>query len=95
VFTELFGKGSVQSRQCEEDLLNHDSNKIREEANKYVAFLRANNEKPTSRFCKLGKDCSTVDDMAQIQRPGGGVFEKEEDRAEHVRSFYVNLYKKR
>jgi len=71
VFTELFGKGSTQSRQCE-NLLNHDSNKVREEANKYVSFLRANNEKPTSRFCKLGKDCSTVDDIAQIQKPGGG-----------------------
>jgi hypothetical protein len=68
---------------------------VREEANKYVTFLRANNEKPTSRFCKLGKDCSTVDDIAQIQKPGGGVFENDADRAEHVRSFYVNLYKKK
>jgi hypothetical protein len=35
-------------------------------------FLRANNEKPTRKFCKLGKECSTVDDLAQIEKPGGG-----------------------
>ncbi len=85
----------VVCRQCEEDLLSYDSNKVREDANKYIAFLKANNEKPTSKFCKLGKDCNTVDDIAQIQKPGGGIFESEEDRAEHVRSFYVNLYKKK
>ncbi len=95
VFTELFGTGSEQSKQCEEDLLTYDSNMIREEANKYMAFLKANNEKLTSKFCKLGRDCNTVDDIAQIQRPGGGAFNTDEERAEHVRKFYVNLYKKK
>ncbi len=94
-FTEIFGKDSAQSKQCEEDLLTFDSNMIREETNKYVKFLQANNEKPTRKFCRLGKSCSTVDDIAQIEKPGGGPFSKDEDRAEHVRSFYVNLYKKK
>jgi exonuclease III len=95
VYTELFGRGSEQSKQCEEDLLTYDSNRVREDTNKYMLFLKANNEKPTSKFCKLGRDCNTVDDIAQIQKPGGGIFETEEERAEHVRSFYVNLYKKK
>ena len=54
------------------DLLDYDSNNVREETSKYVNFLKANNEKPTRKFCRLGKDCSTVDDIAQIQKPGGG-----------------------
>ena len=60
-----------------------------------MQFLKANNERPTRKFCKLGKDCSTVDDIAQIQKPGGGAFSTDEERAEHVRNFYVNLYKKK
>jgi len=95
VYTDLFGKGSEQSKQCEEDLLTYDSNKIREDTNKYMVFLKANNEKPTSKFCKLGRDCNTVDDIAQIQKPGGGEFANDNERAEHVRQFYVNLYKKK
>jgi hypothetical protein len=77
------------------DLLTYDSNRVREETGKYINFLRANNEKPTRKFCRLGKECSTVDDIAQIEKPGGGKFRTEEERAEHVRSFYVNLYKKK
>jgi hypothetical protein len=50
---------------------------------------------PQVHPCKLGRDCNTVDNIAQIQKPGGGVFETEEERAEHVRRFYVNLYKKK
>ncbi len=95
MFTEIFGKNSDQSKQCEEDLLAYDSNKVREETGKYVNFLRANNEKPTRKFCKLGKECSTVDDIAQIEKPGGGAFRSDEERAKHVRNFYVNLYKKK
>ena len=72
MFTEICGKGSPQSKQCEEDLLDYDSNNVREETSKYVNFLKTNNEKPTRKFCRLGKDCSTVDDIAQIQKPGGG-----------------------
>jgi hypothetical protein len=94
-FTEIFGKHSEQSGQCEEDLLNYDSNRVREETGKYMSFLRANNEKPTRKFCKLGKECNTVDDIAQIEKPGGGAFKSEQERAEHVRNFYVNLYKKK
>jgi hypothetical protein len=61
-----------------------------------MVFLKANNEKPMIKFCKLGRDCNTVDDIAQIQKPegGGGVFDTEEERAEHVWRFCVNLYKK-
>jgi exonuclease III len=71
-FSEVFGKESEQSKQCEEDLLEYDSSRLRDDTNKYVAFLRQNNEKPTRKFCRLGKDCNTVDDIAQIQKPGGG-----------------------
>ncbi len=72
-FSEVFGKESEQSKQCEEDLLEYDSSRLRDDTNKYVAFLRQNNEKPTRKFCRLGKDCNTVDDIAQIQKPGGGI----------------------
>jgi hypothetical protein len=72
-FSEVFGKESEQSKQCEEDLLEYDSSRLRDDTNKYVAFLRQNNEKPTRKFCRLGKDCNTVDDIAQIQKPGGDI----------------------
>ncbi len=94
-FSEVFGKESEQSKQCEDDLLEYDSSRLRDDTNKYVTFLRQNNEKPTRKFCRLGKDCNTADDIAQIQKPGGGGFDTDEDRAEHVRNFYVNLYKKK
>jgi hypothetical protein len=68
----VFGKESEQSKQCEEDLLEYDSCRLREDTNKYINFLKQNNEKPTKKFCRLGKDCNTVDDIAQIQKPGGG-----------------------
>ena len=92
---EIYGKNSEQSKECEEDLLNHDSMQLREDTGKYIQFLRENNEKPTRKFCKLGRDINTVDDIRQIQRPGGGEFASDEERAEHVRTFYVNLYKKK
>ena len=72
-FSKVFGKESEQSKQCEEDLLEYDSSRLRDDRNKYVAFLRQNNEKPTRKFCRLGKDCNTVDDIAQIQKPGGDI----------------------
>jgi hypothetical protein len=65
---------------------------LREDTGKYLQFLRENNEKPTRKFCRLGKDTNTVDDIRQIQRPGGGEFRTDEERAEHVRTFYVNLF---
>jgi hypothetical protein len=43
----------------------------------------------------MGKNSTTVDDIAQIQKPGGGEFENDKERAEHVRNFYENLYKKK
>jgi hypothetical protein len=70
-FSMVFGKDSEQSKQCEEDLLEYDSLRLREDTNKYIKFLKQNNEKPTKKFCRLGKDCNTVDDIAQIQKPGG------------------------
>ena len=95
VYREIFGRDSAQNKQCEEDLLEYDSNKLREDTNKYLRFLRDNNEKPTRKFCNLGRNSSTIDDVSQIQKPGGGVFANDEERAEHVRNFYVNLYKKK
>jgi hypothetical protein len=95
VCQEIYGKNSEQSKECEDDLLNHDSMQLREDTGKYIQFLRENNEKPTRKFCRLGRDTNTVDDIRQIQRPGGGEFGSDEERAEHVRAFYVNLYKKK
>jgi hypothetical protein len=95
VCQEIYGKSSEQSKECEEELLNHDSLQLREDTGKYIQFLRDNNEKPTRKFCRLGKDTNTVDDIRQIQRPGGGEFRNDDERAEHVRTFYVNLYKKK
>jgi hypothetical protein len=72
VYQEICGKNSEQCKECEEELLNHDSMKLREDTGKYIQFLRENNEKPTRKFCRLGKDINTVDDIRQIQRSGGG-----------------------
>ncbi len=36
-----------------------------------------------------------MDDISQIQKNGGGAFQTSDDRAEHIRKFYENLYKKK
>jgi len=95
VYEEIYGKGSVQYKESEDDILQHDSERLKEDTSKYMQFLRENNEKPTRKFCKLGKNTNTVDDIRQIQKPGGGEFRTDEERAEYVRSFYANLYKKK
>ena len=92
---DMFGKDSVQCKQSEENLLNHDSAALRLETNKYAKFLNDNNEKATKKFCKIGKSVSSVDDLDQIQGPGGRIFSSKGERAEHIRSFYENLYKKK
>jgi len=95
VYAEIYGKDSVQYRESEEDILQHDSDRLKDDTSKYMQFLRENNEKPTRKFCKLGKNTSTVDDIRQIQRPEVGEFRTDDERAEYVRSFYANLYKKK
>ncbi|MFN9905068.1 MAG: hypothetical protein ACK56F_02940, partial [bacterium] len=47
VCQEIYGKNSEQSKESEEELLNHDSLQLREDTGKYLQFLRENNEKPT------------------------------------------------
>jgi len=94
VYTELFGRGSEQSKQCEEDLLTYDSNRVREDTSKYMQFFKANNEKPTGTFCKLGRDCNTVDDIAQIQKPGGG-YSKLRKRGLSMSDVFMSTYIKR
>ncbi len=95
VIKGLFGKESQQYKQCEDNILAHDTNQLRVETNKYIKFLNDNNEKATRKFCKLGKTCSAVDDIEQIQGVGGRIFGSQAERAEHIRSFYENLYKKK
>ncbi len=95
VYAEIFGKDSTQYKESEEDILQHDSERLREETGKYMQFLRENNEKPTRKFCKLGKNTNTVDDIRQVQKPGGGEFSTDEERSEHIRNFYETLYKKK
>ena len=94
-FTRLFGKEANVTKQCVEELTEYDSVRGREETDKYVRYLIENNEKPTRDFCSLGKSKSTVDDISQIQKTGGGNFESDKERGEHIRLFYSNLYKKR
>ncbi len=86
---------SEQYKQCEENILEYDSQQLREKTDKYVQFLLDNNEKATRKFCAIGKNVSSVDDISQIQKNGGGVFQTPDDRAEHIRKFYENLYKKK
>jgi len=96
VFKRLFPVGSVQIKQCEDDILDYDSREIKAETDKYLEFLRENNEKPTRGFCKLGKNVSTVDDIEQILDGEGNMFRNaEEERENHITSFYKNLYSKR
>jgi len=89
VFEELFGRGSEQHKACEEDLINLDSAELREETNKYLRFLIDNNEKPTRKFCSIGKCKNSVDDIEQIEKPGGGIFETNEGRSEHIKKFLL------
>ncbi len=73
IFKRLFAPGAVQIKQCEEDILDYDSLEIKAETDKYLEFLRENNEKPTKGFCKLGKKFSTVDDIDGRGGRGGGL----------------------
>ncbi len=57
VFKRLFPAGSVQIKQCEDDILDYDSREIKAETDKYLEFLRENDEKPTRVFVNLGKMC--------------------------------------
>ncbi len=95
ILYNLLGKDSIQCKESEEDILQHDSERLKDDTSKYIQFLRENNEKPTRKFCKLGKNTNTVDDIRQIQRPGGGEFRTDDERGEYVQSFYANLYKKK
>jgi hypothetical protein len=95
VFKRLFPLDSIQVRQCEEDILNYDSLELKFETDKYLEFLRANNEKPTRGFCKLGKNVGTVDDIEQILDKDGNAFRNQGDREKHITGFYRNLYSKK
>jgi len=95
VFRRLFPPGAVQIKQCEDDILNYDSLDLKAETDKYLEFLRENNEKPTKGFCKLGKNVSTVDDIEQILDNDGIAFPNAEAREKHITGFYRNLYSKK
>jgi hypothetical protein len=95
VFKRLFQAGSPQIKQCEDDILDFDSRELKKETDKYLEFLRENNEKPTRGFCKLGKNVSTVDDIDQILNADGNAFTSIEGREKHITGFYRNLYSKR
>jgi hypothetical protein len=85
----------VQIKQCEDDILDYDSLELKAETDKYLEFLRANNEKPTRGFCKLGKNVSTVDDIEQIFDNDGNAFPDADAREKHITGFYRNLYSKK
>ncbi len=75
--------------------MDYDSRELKKETDKYLEFLRENNEKPTRGFCKLGKNVSTVDDIDQILDADGNAFSNLEGREKHITGFYRNLYSKR
>jgi hypothetical protein len=95
VFKRLFQTGSPQVKQCEDDILDFDARELKRETDKYLEFLRKNNEKPTKGFCKLGKNVSTVDDIDQILDADGNAFPNLEGREKHITGFYRHLYSKR
>jgi hypothetical protein len=95
VFRRLFPPGSVQIKQCEDNILDYDSKELEVETDKYLEFLRENNEKPTKGFCKLGKNVNTVDDIEQILDSDGIAFVNAEEREKHITGFYSKLYSKK
>ncbi len=55
VIKEIFGKESAQYKECEENILSHDSQRLRDETDKYVRHLKI-----TKKFCKVGRNASAV-----------------------------------
>jgi phage baseplate assembly protein W len=92
---EKFGEGSEQAEEQREKLFIFDDTGLKERANRFRDFLEKNNEKATKAFCKLSKEGGTNDDITQIKRDDGVVFQNSAQRGEHIRKFYENLYKKR
>ncbi len=91
VYEQLFGKGSEQHKQCEEDLIQHDTSQLKEETSKYIRFMQENNEKKTRKFCKLGKNTSTVDAISQILKADGSEFEGKGERVKHIRENFTRI----
>jgi len=77
-------------------LLNRfDDQKLKDKANKYRDFVIKNNEKPTRAFCLLGKENNLMDDLEQIRDSNNMEFQTEELRADYIKNFYGELYKKK
>ncbi len=90
-----FGESSTQYEDEREKLTRFDDLRLKEGAVKFREFLESNNEKINKAFCKLSKEGGLCDDTAQICDTDGGVFGNSNDRSEHIRKYYENLYKKR
>jgi hypothetical protein len=90
-----FGESSIQYEDECEKLTRFDDLRLKEGAVKFREFLENNNEKINKAFCKLSKEGGLCDDIAQICDGNGGAFRNSNDRSEHIREYYENLYKKR
>jgi exonuclease III len=90
-----FGEYSTQYNDECEKLTRFDDLRLKEGAVKFREFLDNNNEKINKAFCKLSKEGGLRDDTAQICDNDGEAFELSNDRSEHIRKYYENLYKKR
>ena len=69
--------------------------RLKNNTGKFREFFVTNNEKPTAAYCKLGKPTTCDDDLSKIKGKEGEMFNSKKDRANHIRDFYGNLYKKR
>ena len=78
-----------------EKLLAYNDKRLKNNTGKFREFFVTNNEKPTAAYCKLGKPTTCDDDLSKIKGKEGESFNSKKDRANHIRDFYGNLYKKR
>jgi hypothetical protein len=92
---DKFGDSSVQYLDEHDKLMRFDDLGLKERAVKFREFLDANNEKASKAFCKLSKEGGLCDDISQIGDVNGEDFNTDNERNEHIRGFYENLYKKR
>jgi exonuclease III len=67
---------------------------MREELEKFRFFDIINDEKMTPRFLSLAKVDKSKDSLKKIKKDNGTDFANDNERIEHIRKFYSDIYKK-
>ena len=84
---------SNQISELQDELNTLVDNEVREKVKAMKLFEGLNSEKPSPLFLSLAKSRNTGK-MAQIRNNNNQPFNSEEERTEHVVSFFEDLYKK-